>query len=82
LPSQLELETMYAHLGEAMAAVDYSARERRKFLTYIRHLHMRAGIVDWELQIYHLLARRILEATGRPRFRGTGADDLPDDGGD
>jgi tRNA (cytidine32/uridine32-2'-O)-methyltransferase len=70
LPSQLELETMYGHLGEAMAAVGYTAWERRKFLTYIRHLHMRAGIVDWELQIYHLLARRILEATGRPRFRG------------
>jgi tRNA (cytidine32/uridine32-2'-O)-methyltransferase len=78
LPSQLELDTMYAHLGEAMAAVGYTARERRKFLMYIRHLHMRAGIVDWELQIYHLLARRVLESTGRPRFRG-GAGDEKDD---
>ncbi len=74
LPSQLELDTMYEHLAVAMEAVGYTAAERRKFLTYISHLHMRAGIVDWELQIYHLLARRILEATGRPRFRGAPED--------
>ncbi len=70
LPSQHELDTMYAHLAEAMTAVGYSAFERRKFLTYLRHLHQRAGIVDWELQIFHLLSRRIIEATGGERFRG------------
>jgi TrmH family RNA methyltransferase len=70
LPTQFELDTMYAHLSHAMEALDYSERERRKFLTYIRQLHMRAGIVDWEMQIYHLMARRILELAGRPAFKG------------
>ncbi len=70
LPTQFELDMMHAHLGEAMAAVGYSAAEQRKFLTYLRHLHMRAGIVDWEVQIFHLLARRILEQTGKPAFKG------------
>jgi TrmH family RNA methyltransferase len=64
LPTQFELDTMYGHLAEAMAALEYTEFERRKFLTYLRQLHMRAGIVDWELQIYHLLANRILRATG------------------
>ncbi len=77
LPTQRELDTAWAHLGEAMAAVGYSDAERRKFLTYVRHLTQRAGIVNWELQIFHLLARRVLETTGRPRFRG-----LPDGEGD
>jgi len=74
LPTQFELDTMYEHLGRAMTAVGYSPRDRRKFLTYLRHLHMRAGIVDWELQIYHLLARKILRAVGAPGFQG-GNDD-------
>ncbi len=70
LPSQFDLDTMYGHLAHAMSALDYTEHERRKFLTYLRQLHMRAGIVDWEMQIYHLLARRILELAGAPRFRG------------
>jgi len=72
LPTQYELDTMYAHLGAAMGAVGYTEAERRKFLTYLRHLHMRAGIVDWELQIFHLLARRILETANQPPFGGLG----------
>jgi TrmH family RNA methyltransferase len=70
LPTQHELDTMYAHLGAAMKAVGYSAFERRKFLIYLRQLHGRAGMVDWELQIFHLLARRILELAGAPKFQG------------
>ena len=62
LPTYFELDMMYSHLAQAMEALGYSEFERRKFLTYLRHLHQRAGIVDWELQIYHLLARRILKA--------------------
>ena len=77
LPSQAELDTVYAHIAAVMAAVGYSDTERRKFLTHLRHMHQRAGIVNWEMQIYHLLSRRILDALGRPRFRG-----LPEDGGD
>lgn len=74
LPAQRDLDILYEHLGEAMDALGYSDFERRKFTTYLRQLHMRAGIVDWELQIYHLLARRIMEATGRPRFRPRGGE--------
>jgi len=70
LPTQGELDTMYAHLAAAMAAVGYSDFERRKFLTYLRQLHGRAGMVNWELQIYHILAKRILELTGQPKFKG------------
>ena len=70
LPTQFELDMMYAHLAGAMEAIGYSEFERRKFITSLRHLHMRAGIVDWELQIYHLLARRILKISGRPKFTG------------
>jgi hypothetical protein len=55
-----------------MEAIGYTEFERRKFLTYLRQLHMRAGIVDWELQIYHILAKRILKATEKPRFTGGG----------
>ena len=61
---------MYSHLAYAMEILGYSEFERRKFITFIRQLHMRAGIVDWELQIYHLLARRILELSGKPRYKG------------
>jgi TrmH family RNA methyltransferase len=70
LPTQLELDMMYTHLGKAMAALGYSDVEMRKFLTYLRQMHMRAGIVNWELQVYHLLARRILKITGQPAFDG------------
>ncbi len=70
LPDQRELDTMYAHLGAAMTAVGYNDFEREKFLTYLRQLHSRAGMVNWELQIFHLLSRRILEQTGRPKFQG------------
>lgn len=70
LPTQHELDTMYAHMGSAMDSVGYSEFERRKFLNYLRQLNARAGMVNWELQIYHILAKRILEAVGRPRFDG------------
>ena len=70
LPTQHELDTMYAHLAAAMAALGYTTFERRKFLTYMRQLHGRAGMVDWEMQIFHLLARRILELAGQPKFKG------------
>jgi tRNA C32,U32 (ribose-2'-O)-methylase TrmJ len=69
-PTQFELDTMYSHLAYAMEILGYTPFERRKFLTFLRQLHMRAGIVDWELQIYHLLARRIVELSGKPRFKG------------
>ena len=72
LPSQHDLDNMYAHLAHAMAAVGYTDQERLKFLTYLRQLHMRAGIVDWETHIYHILARKICRATGTPKFRGIG----------
>jgi tRNA (cytidine32/uridine32-2'-O)-methyltransferase len=72
LPTQEELDTMYDHVGAAMAAVGYKPAEREKFLTYLRHLHMRAGIVDWEMQTYHLFARKILRALGAPPFRRNG----------
>ena len=71
LPTQSELETMYSHIGAAMTAVGYKPDECGKFLTYMRQLHMRAGIVDWEMQIYHLFARKILYAVGaEPFMRG------------
>lgn len=69
LPTQRQLDTMYEHLGTVMDAVGYAPAERDKFLTYLRHLHMRAGIVDWELQTYHLLARKVLLALDEPPFR-------------
>lgn len=77
LPTQRELDTMYAHLGKAMAALAYTDFERRKFLTYLSQLHQRAGMVNWELQIYHILAARILELAGRPKFQGLSTDDHP-----
>ena len=74
LPNQHDLDNMYAHLAHAMTAVGYSDFERMKFLTYLRQLHMRAGIVNWETHIYHILARKICKTTGTPKFMG-----LPDD---
>jgi len=70
MPTQHELDNMYGHLAHAMGAIGYSDRERYKFLTYLRQLHMRAGIVNWETHIYHILCRRILKAVGAPRFTG------------
>lgn len=70
LPTQGELDQMYAHLAHAMTVVGYTPHERRKFLTYLRHLHMRAGIVNWETHIYHILARKITAAMAAPRFEG------------
>ena len=70
LPTQFELDTMYGHLAYAMEILGYTEFEQRKFLNFLRQMHMRAGIVDWELQIYHLLARRIVEQAGKPSFKG------------
>jgi TrmH family RNA methyltransferase len=70
LPAQAELDNMYAHLAHAMKAVDYTEAEIIKFLTYLRQLHMRAGIVNWETHIYHMFARRILKSLGAPKFSG------------
>jgi TrmH family RNA methyltransferase len=69
LPTVEELDVMYAHLGTAMMAVGYSEDEKKKFLTYISHVHMRAGIVNWELQAYHILSQKILKTTGTEAFR-------------
>lgn len=77
LPDQLQLDTMYAHLACAMEAVGYTPAERLKFLTYLRQLHMRAGIVDWETHIYHIFCKRVLQAVGRPKFEGVLPEDLP-----
>ncbi len=68
MPTQDQLDIMYAHVGAAMSAVGYTDEECVKFLTYLRHLHMRAGIVDWEMQVYHLFARKILRAVGAEPF--------------
>lgn len=75
LPTQHELETMYAHLAAAMRAVGYSDFELRKFMTYLRQMHSRAGMVNWELQIFHILAKRILLTAGAPPFTGLDGDD-------
>ncbi len=74
-PDQRELDAMYGHIAAVMEAVHYSEHERRKFLTYLRQLHMRAGIVNWETHIYHILCKRILKELGRPRYEG----DIPPD---
>ena len=70
LPTQFELDTMYAHLATAMSAIGYTDAERLKFLTYLRQLHQRAGIVDWETHIYHILCRKILRKVGAEKFKG------------
>jgi tRNA (cytidine32/uridine32-2'-O)-methyltransferase len=80
LPTQVELDNMYAHLAWAMDSVGYNDHEKMKFLTYLRQLHMRAGIVNWETHIYHMFCRRILKALDRPRFEGVpGAPPIDDD---
>ncbi len=73
LPTQHELDSMYGHLATAMEAVGYSEAERLKFLTYLRQLHMRAGIVNWETHIYHILCRKILKTVGGKKFEGIDA---------
>lgn len=75
LPTQVELESLYGHLAAVMNAVGYTPEEKLKFMTYLRQMHMRAGIVNWEAQIYHLLCRRILETLGQPKYPGPGARD-------
>ena len=77
-PDQRQLDTMYAHLAYTMAAVDYTPAELLKFLTYLRQLHQRAGIVDWETHIYHIFCKRILKSLGVPKFDGAIPDDLPE----
>ena len=77
LPSQLELNNMYGHLAAVMDAVGYTAQEKLKFMTYLRQLHMRAGIVNWETHIYHILCRKILRRLDAPRFDGVGEEDEP-----
>jgi len=79
LPTQSDLDQMYAHLAHAMSTIDYSEHERLKFLTYLRQLHMRAGIVNWETHIYHILARKICKAVGAPKFEGLLADSNDED---
>lgn len=76
LPSQLELNNMYGHIATVMEAVGYSAHEKIKFMTYLRQLHMRAGIVNWETHIYHIFCRKILKTLGVPKFEGV--DDAED----
>ena len=77
LPTQHELDSMYGHLAATMEAIDYTPAERLKFLTYLRQMHMRAGIVNWETHIYHILCRKILKAVGGPKFQGL--DGMEDD---
>jgi tRNA (cytidine32/uridine32-2'-O)-methyltransferase len=77
LPTQLELNNMYGHIATVMGAVGYSDAEKLKFMTYLRQLHMRAGIVNWETHIYHIFYRKILRRLGVPRFEGV--DDAPDE---
>jgi tRNA (cytidine32/uridine32-2'-O)-methyltransferase len=70
LPTQVELDNMYAHLAHTRKAVEYTDAETLKFMTYLRQLHMRAGIVNWETHIYHMFCRRILRKLGVPKFPG------------
>jgi TrmH family RNA methyltransferase len=82
LPTQVELDNMYAHLAHTMKEVGYTDAETLKFLTYLRQLHMRAGIVNWESHIYHMFCRRILRKLEVPKFPGVpGAPDEEQDQG-
>ncbi len=79
LPSQMELNNLYGHIAALMDAVGYSAQEKLKFMTYLRQLHMRAGIVNWETHIYHILCRKTLRALGEEKFGGVDEDfELPE----
>jgi tRNA (cytidine32/uridine32-2'-O)-methyltransferase len=82
LPTQVELDNMYAHLAHTMGEVGYTDAEILKFMTYLRQLHMRAGIVNWETHIYHMFCRRILRKLEVPKFPGVpGAPDEQQDEG-
>ena len=82
VPTQTELDNMYAHLAHTMKAVDYTGAETIKFMTYLRQMHMRAGIVNWETHIYHMLCRRVLRKMDAPKFPGVpGAPDESQDEG-
>jgi len=70
LPTQRELNNMYGHIAAVMDEVGYTPEEKLKFMTYLRQLHMRAGIVNWETHIYHILCRKILRRMGAPKFEG------------
>ena len=70
LPTQAELDNTYAHMAHTMGEVGYTDAETLKFLTYLRQLHMRAGIVNWETHIYHMFCRRILRKLNVPKFPG------------
>ncbi|MCP4291400.1 MAG: RNA methyltransferase [bacterium] len=70
LPTQHELDNMYGHIATVMKEVGYSDAEVLKFMTYLRQLHMRAGIVNWETHIYHIFCRKILFRLGVPKFMG------------
>ena len=63
-----------------MKAVDYTDAEILKFMTYLRQLHMRAGIVNWETHIYHMFCRRVLRKLKVPKFPGLPG--APDEGQD
>ncbi len=77
MPTQIELNNMYGHIATVMGEVGYSDAEKLKFMTYLRQLHMRAGIVNWETHIYHIFCRKILRRLGVPRFEGL--DDAQED---
>jgi len=82
LPTQVELDNMYAHMAHTMGEVGYTDAEILKFMTYLRQLHMRAGIVNWETHIYHMFCRRILRKLEVPKFPGVpGAPDEQQDEG-
>lgn len=70
MPTQIELNHMYGHIATVMGEVGYSDAEKLKFMTYLRQLHMRAGIVNWETHIYHIFCRKILRRLGVPKFEG------------
>lgn len=76
LPTQRELNNMYGHIAKVMDEVGYSSEEKIKFMTYLRQLHMRAGIVNWETHIYHILCRKILRQMGADKFAGITEDRL------
>jgi TrmH family RNA methyltransferase len=82
LPTQTELDNMYAHLAHTMDAVDYTGAETIKFMTFLRQMHMRAGIVNWETHIYHMFCRRVLRKLDAPKFPGVhgASDESQDDG--
>ncbi len=79
VPTQTELDNMYAHLAHTMGAVDYTEAETIKFMTYLRQMHMRAGIVNWETHIYHMFCRRVLRKLDAPKFPGVPVESKDED---